>query len=249
MVPENLRPDMIALFDKTLSLKFHKKTYSSDIEELKRTERELMGRIAETCDESEDSLNEIADYLPQYVCDQLGQIASKRKREIPALDYNMNMVSYFVPLMGEIPSPRAKEFTQKMVEIWNEKMPAYKIGQSTVAGIESGFKNGLCYITTAVCRSQGRPDDCYELTLLRDYRDGYMMETESGSRIVKEYYNIAPTIVKRIDREQNSDEIYAQIWEHYLQPCVQLIEANRNEACKELYTDMVRRLEEKYLYS
>lgn len=249
MIPENLHSDMIALFDKTLSLKFQKKTYRADIEELKHSERELMKQIAKICDESENSLNEIAGYLPQYVSEQLGLIASKRKREIAAMDYNMNMVSYFVPLMGEIPSLRARDFTKKIVDIWNERMPEYKISCSTAAGIESGFKNGLCYITTAVCRSLNRPDDCYELTLLRDYRDGYMMETESGSQIVKEYYNIAPTIVKKIDREQNSAEIYTQIWEQYLRPCVRLIETNQKEACRTLYTDMVRQLAKKYLYS
>lgn len=249
MIPENLHSDMTALFDKTLHYKFHKKTYRSDIEELKRTEGELLKLIAGLCNESDESLHEIAGYVPKYVCEQLGSVSSKRKREIAALDYNMNMVSYFVPLMGEIPSLRAGELTKEMVNIWNQKMPEYKIGVSTVAGIEGGFKKGLCYITTAVCRSLNRPDDCYELTLLRNYRDGYMMETESGSRTVKEYYNIAPTIVKRIDREKDSSEIYQQIWEEYLSPCVRLIEADQKAACRELYTDMVRRLEEKYLYS
>ena len=140
--------------------------------------------------------------------------------------------------------------TQKMVEIWNEKMPEFKIGHSTVSGIQGGFKKGIfCYITTAVCQSLDRPDDCYELTTLREYRDQYLLATKEGEEIVKEYYNIAPTIVKRIDKEPKAAEIYRNIWEVYLSPCIHLIEENKKEECKALYTDMVRKLEEKYLYS
>ena len=93
------------------------------------------------------------------------------------------------------------------------------------------------------------PDDCYELTTLRAYRDGYLSGTEEGRRIVEEYYNIAPTIVKRIDRQENADEIYRGIWDEYLRPCIRLIEKDEKEECKELYITMVRSLEKEYLYS
>ena len=48
---------------------------------------------------------------------------------------------------------------------------------------------------------------------------------------------------------QGASEIYADIWEKYLKPCVRLIEAGEQEECRELYTKMVRSLEKKYLYS
>lgn len=249
MISGNLRSDMIALFNQTTQYKFHKKNYSSDIERLIRSKWELLEQIAKECGESEEALSEIAGYIPQYVCEQLEAVASKRKREIEALDYKMNMVSYFVPLMGKMPGLCAKDFAAKTVEIWNEKMPENKIGYSTVESIEKGFKGGLCYITTAVCRSLNRPDDCYELSLLRNYRDEYMMESETGRQIVEEYYNIAPTIVKKIDRNKNSGEIYRQIWNDYLSPCVKMIETDQKEACRNLYTEMVRKLEKKYFYS
>ena len=148
------------------------------------------------------------------------------------------------------PTEKAQQLTQRMVDIWNEKMPEYKIGHSTYEGISGGFKKGIfCYITTAVCRSMHKPDDCYELAALRAYRDGYLSETEEGRHIVEEYYNIAPTIVKRIDREDGADEIYQGIWDEYLSPCIRLIEEDKKEECKELYVTMVRSLEKKYLYS
>lgn len=250
MIQDTLKNDMIDLYKKTFDYKFQKKTYESDINELKDTYAGLLKDVASACEGTEEGMTEVASCVPEYVAEQLAKMPNKRKREIAALDYNMNMVSYFVPLMGEAPSLMAKEMTQKMVEIWNEKMPEFKIGHSTVSGIQGGFKKGIfCYITTAVCQSLDRPDDCYELTTLREYRDQYLLATKEGEEIVKEYYNIAPTIVKRIDKEPKAAEIYRNIWEVYLSPCIHLIEENKKEECKALYTDMVRKLEEKYLYS
>ena len=71
--------------------------------------------------------------------------------------------------------------------------------------------------------------------------------SDGGRKLVEEYYNIAPTIVKRINREKNADEIYRGIWNDYLSPCIRLIEEGRNEECREVYSQMVRRLEKDYM--
>lgn len=251
MNQENLQAEMISLFEETAGYakKFHKKTYESDMDTLLNLHGALLGQIREAYEESDEALAETASFIPRYVADKLAAIPSKRKRDIVCLDYNMNMVSYFVPLLGEITGLKSKEFTEKMIELWNQLMPENKIGLSTREQIQGGFKKGLCYITTAVCKSLHKPDDCYELTLLRDYRDQYLLKTPEGSSLVKEYYNIAPTIVKRINRQEDSSEIYAHIWQDYLSPCVRMIEDGREEECGILYGDMVRRLEKKYLYS
>lgn len=250
MDTDRLAERLKELYITTLDYEFHKSSYEKYMESLKSTYADLLEAAAEVCDSTEDGTERIAALIPEYVCSELDKIDSKRKRELKALDHKMNMVSYFVPLLGEIPSPRAKDLTERMVELWNEKMPEYKIGHSTYESIRGGFKKGIfCYITTAVCRSMDKPDDCYELNTLREYRDGYLAGTEEGRRIVEEYYNIAPTIVKRIDRQKNADDIYMKIWETYLNPCIHLIEKDRNEECKELYISMVRSLEKEYLYS
>lgn len=252
MSQENLKAQLIALYDETYeySKKFHKKTYESNMDNLKMKYNVLMVRVRDAYEESEASMNEVAAFIPDYVAGQLSSIPSKRKRDLVCLDNNMNMVSFFVPLMGEIASPKSREFTEKMVELYNLSMPQNKIGHSTRESIQSGFRKGiLCYITTAVCKSLHKPDDCYELTLLRDYRDGYLLKTKDGRAAVEQYYNIAPTIVKRIGRQEDPAAIYDQIWQEYLYPCVGLIEAGKKEECKTLYRDMVLGLEKKYMYS
>ena len=43
------------------------------------------------------------------------------------------------------------------------------------------------------------------------------------------------------------DEIYRGIWNDYLSPCIRLIEEDRNEECRDVYSQMVRRLEKDYM--
>lgn len=250
METERLLDRLRELYSVTMEYEFHKSSYEKYMESLKSKYAELLEETARCCDRTDDGLERIAGCIPEYVCGELEKISSRRKRDLKALDYKMNMVSYFVPLLGEIPSLQARDLAERTVALWNERMPEYKIGHSTYESIKGGFKKGIfCYITTAVCRSMDKPDDCYELTTLRRYRDGYLADTEDSGEIIREYYNIAPTIVKRIDRRDNPDAVYRKIWEDYLNPCIRLIEEDRNEECKELYIRMVRSLEKEYLYS
>ena len=137
-----------------------------------------------------------------------------------------------------------------MVELWNEaKVTTLVLKKSSYDAITDGFKQRLCYITTAVCGSSGKADDCYELETLRAYRDEYLMKSESGRELVEEYYEVAPMIVMAIDMHKDASSIYRQIYQDYLMPCVHLAETGENEACKKRYTDMVYHLQHRYLHS
>lgn len=107
-------------------------------------------------------------------------------------------------------------------------------------------KSSGCFITTAVCKCFGKPDDCYELTMFRGFRDNWLTQQPDGDALVSEYYAIAPTIVNRIDQMVSSADIYQQIWQRYLAPCLKHLEQGENEACKERYIDMVRTLKAQY---
>ena len=114
--------------------------------------------------------------------------------------------------------------------------------------MQGGFKkNILCYITTAVCEYQNKPDDCYELEILRRYRDTYLMQTKEGRSLVQEYYDIAPRIVWAIDMQPDKDKIYQELYSEYLMPCIHYVEEECNKECKDLYVDMVRSLEKRFI--
>ena len=57
-----------------------------------------------------------------------------------------------------------------------------------------------CFLTTACCTYKGLPDDCYELQMLRNFRDSVLKKTETGTALVQLYYEQAPKIVEQIDR-------------------------------------------------
>ena len=82
---------------------------------------------------------------------------------------------------------------------------------------------------------------------MKQFRDGYFSESTEGKQLIQEYYDIAPTIVKRIDRQENRKELYQDLYEEYLVPCIRKIEEQDYEACKTLYQDMVLKLKERYI--
>ena len=105
----------------------------------------------------------------------------------------------------------------------------------------------LCFITTAVCDSFGKADDCYELTAFRNFRDKWLVNQTDGKNLIAEYYNIAPKIVDKINSLTNSAEVYKNIWNDYLSKCLNFIESGENSKCKKIYVDMVNTLKEKFL--
>ena len=199
----------------------------------------------EAAEDRDAEINKIAALIPQYVQGVLLKGISKRKADVLLVDYNMQMVVFVLPMFNQLELEACKEVSAVMVKLWNQTF-SVSIGNTEYNQIQTGFKQRLCFITTAVCKSMNKPDDCYELRTLRAYRDQYLLQECQEQELVDEYYRIAPDIVKDIDRQPSCDIIYKNILEEYIQPCIQLIEEGENEACKELYIKMVRTLQEKY---
>jgi hypothetical protein len=65
---------------------------------------------------------------------------------------------------------------------------------------------GGCFITTAVCLSGNKPDDCYELQTLRKFRDSWLVEWHPED--VKQYYAEAPMIVSKISAREDAARIF-----------------------------------------
>ena len=112
---------------------------------------------------------------------------------------------------------------------------------------DNGIEDEGCFITTAVCQNFGKPDNCYELMAFRNFRDTWLINQADGKNLIAQYYEIAPKIVKKINCLPNAAKIYKNIWSEYLQPSLNLIEADENSACKKIYVDMVNTLRNKFL--
>lgn len=249
-----MKEKLIQLFEEVQIpiAKFNKQNYEISFQNQYETYRELFEEIekaVENAEQEEETVLEIASVIPEYVEEKLSALKSKRKAENIVIDYNYTMVTYVFPLLNYNKTVACKMITDKMLELWNQKISKNPIQNSTYESIHEGFSQRLCYITTAVCESLQKPDDCYELQILRNYRDEYLMSQKDGKDIVMKYYDIAPTIVKRINQTEHAEEIYKNIYTKYLMPCIRMVEREELEECKDTYCSMVHELQKKYLYS
>ncbi len=246
-----IRSELINLFkdSKDLVKKFKRATYEENITTLFEQYKDTIRGIVDAYTQSKTKdlvVEEVGVVFRDYTIEELAPF-SKRKRSYTMIDYNMGMVAFVFPVLLKEPSECMEAVVAKAVESWNAEFVEHKISRSTQDMIQGGFKKGFCYISTAVCSSLGKGDDCYELNLLRNYRDEYLVkDSSSGHEIVKDYYNIAPTIVKRINKDAQAGEIYNDIWNTYLKRCIELIEGKELEKCKEIYIEMVKKLKALY---
>lgn len=106
--------------------------------------------------------------------------------------------------------------------------------------VDSGSSGG-CFLTTACCEHRGLPDDCYELTTLRVFRDQYVAKQSYGKNLIDTYYADAPKIIEYIDSQGNQSETYNAIFAQ-IQEIVRVIETGKNDTAVILYLNMVHGL-------
>lgn len=109
----------------------------------------------------------------------------------------------------------------------------------------SAGDSGGCFLTTACCAHKNMPDDCYELSMLRKYRDSFLKSTPEGKKLVDEYYEIAPKLVEKINQSENKDKVYDFIYSEIVQ-CVSMVEQGKNDEVCEKYKALVFSLKDQY---
>jgi len=108
----------------------------------------------------------------------------------------------------------------------------------SILGGELFGDDGGCFITTAVCKVYGKPDDCDELTVLRKYRDTYLQANHPAD--IQTYYDIAPTIVLRINERDDADVVWTGLYRQYIVPAIQHIQDGEYELAYTTYKAMVQ---------
>lgn len=96
-----------------------------------------------------------------------------------------------------------------------------------------------CFLTTAAFEYKGLPDNCYELMVLREFRDSHLMASSSGQSLVDEYYARAPELVPMLEDCETAERVWQDIRE-----VVELVETDRSAAAIERYKLMVEGLEQ-----
>lgn len=82
-----------------------------------------------------------------------------------------------------------------------------------------------CLVSTTVCLALNKPHDCNELTVLRSFRDEYLLRTHRGRQLVEEYYKTAPMLVEKLMVKSKTDpDVFWHLYADHILPIVNAIE-------------------------
>lgn len=195
--------------------------------------------------------------LEEAAVDFLDQLAArwdrdaKRHNRTAMMDTDKFILAiYLIPMIQKLNLSISADYCTIVHAHWMERYPKSPFSIGTYEALADGFQKrflGLCFITTAVCRYNNKPDDCEELTAFRAFRDGYLRACPDGPDLIDAYYDMAPGIVTHIDLCHNRDEIYTEIRDRYLLPCYADIRQGKLAQCKSRYISMVQDLRTRFL--
>jgi hypothetical protein len=106
---------------------------------------------------------------------------------------------------------------------------------------ESSAKKSKCYLTSACVEHLGLPDDCRELMVLREFRDGWLHAAPGGPRMIEAYYRTAPALVRAIETSPAPGLFYSRIY-RVVRGCVDSIERGQPQRAMDSYVALVRAL-------
>ena len=72
------------------------------------------------------------------------------------------------------------------------------------------------------------------------------MKEQKKDEEIKDYYITAPKIIKCIDMEPNKVEIYDQLYNKYILPCVEMMDKKNEKGAYDKYINMINFLKTKY---
>ena len=132
----------------------------------------------------------------------------------------------------------AKRTTSKKKTYYRRPKP-YK--RKTRASKDDG-----CFLTTACVEYKGLPDNCFQLEILRKFRDSYVKALPGGAALLEEYYLKAPIIVKKLKNSNTHQEELLNLFNE-INRAVNLIRQGKYQKAVQLYTSISKQLEKKYL--
>lgn len=174
----------------------------------------------------------------------------KSKRSQLMFQYKVVMAVFLTPLVRKMELTVAEPFRTELNRQWMERHPDEKWTPGDYTVLSGGFRKGkFCFVTTAICEFEGKPDDCRELTLLREFRDGWLRQCADGPALIERYYNEAPAVVTCIDCCDEPEKRYAELRRRWLTPCIEALEHGDPARCRALYIDMMHTLQTRYYRS
>lgn len=210
---------------------------------------QMMDRVA--CGQTDNGkqwMTELCDtFIQELETEMTADPRWKKAGKSTVLFENKLMLALFLtPLAKKLELQSAGLFCTELHRQWMLHWPKELWQPGDYQRIVDGYKKKrLCFITTAVCEQEGKPDNCEELTAFRAFRDSWLTE-HNGTELIREYYDVAPEIVVRMELCDDSADRCAEIRRRWLGPCYELLQAEKMEECRDVYVEMVRTLQHRY---
>lgn len=149
--------------------------------------------------------------------------------------------SYYIFKQGDYYCAKKQDYVNS--DVYEKYCKRYDYTYCPIYKIEDTSR---CYLTSACVYSKALKSDCYELETLRIYRDKWLKNAIGGEKIISEYYKIAPKIVSIINECESRENIYEEIYENMVLPCVRLIEQKRYVDVIDIYKNETLKLASKF---
>lgn len=136
--------------------------------------------------------------------------------------------------------------TNSYGEGWCGYFRAYYSGSDSACSHFTGSDDDWCYLTTVTVSCLGYPDDCIYLNTLRAFRDDVMKQTPQWIPLLEEYQIVGPIISHKIANDNDKLQIATNLFETYIKPVCNLVNARKFDEAVELYKQMVFELKARY---
>ncbi|HZS64840.1 MAG TPA: CFI-box-CTERM domain-containing protein [Xanthobacteraceae bacterium] len=103
-----------------------------------------------------------------------------------------------------------------------------------------------CFLTSACAGRIGLADDCFELSVLRRFRDNVLAQMPGGADDIALYYRHAPEIVARIARSAAPSDELARLYARYILPSALAAWLGFDRTARRIYSAMMRDLAARY---
>ena len=122
-------------------------------------------------------------------------------------------------------------------------------GKYTIAERRRLHRRRACYVTAACLEVLGLADanQCYELCLLRLFRNEYIAKLADGPQVLSDYRRKSPRILRAIEGLEDPREAYLYIHERWLVRGLGFVANGRWDEAYAVYREMHRALEDALL--
>ena len=187
-----------------------------------------------------------------YLLDQAYENASNYGRYVSDAEYYelLRMAQYNIDGAQKARNAFANAKYLRMYQSWDPfqyvRSRDYNREESYATLGSNTFNSGGCFITSACMKHMQEvfDDHCFELEILRSYRDSYMKEHHPEE--IERYYLMAPQIVSVIDKLEECEKIYQKIYEKMVLPSVKAVKRQEYEKAYHIYADGCRYLNDLY---